>query len=243
MILKSEAIVVKSFDFRETSRIATFFTKDFGKLKGVLKGIRRDPKKFGSSVDRYTVNDIVYYHSRRTDLHLISHCDLKQFFFAVREDYKRSVAANYALELIDSIMPAEQPNIKVYDLLKDFLKSLETVKDINKLVHIFQIKILLYSGFKPHLDSCVRCRRKIKKRARFSHKLGGLLCDLCPSQETDNAMISQGAVLSILHIEQSQWAEALKLGLTKSVKEELKFTLNNFLVYHLEKYIKASKFL
>ena len=37
MIVKTEGIVLKSFDFRETSRIATFFTRDFGKVKGVLK--------------------------------------------------------------------------------------------------------------------------------------------------------------------------------------------------------------
>ena len=46
MIVQTEGIVLKSFDFRETSRIATFFTKDHGKVKGVLKGIRKDHKKF-----------------------------------------------------------------------------------------------------------------------------------------------------------------------------------------------------
>ncbi len=243
MILKSEAIVLKSFDFRETSRIVTFFTRDYGKVKGVLKGIRKDPKKFGSSVDRFTVNDIVYYHYSRSDLHLISHCDLKQFFFPVRGDYKRSVAANYALELVDTILPVEQSNLKVYELLLDYLKELETIKDIDKLVHIFQIKVLLHSGFRPHLDSCVKCQKKIKKRARFSHKLGGLICDDCPTQETNFTVISQGTILSILHIEQSSWPRAVKLGLTKSVKEELKTTLNGFLVYHLEKHLKSAKYL
>jgi DNA repair protein RecO (recombination protein O) len=242
-ILKSEAIVLKSFDFRETSRIATFFTKNYGKIKGVLKGIRKDSKKFGSSADRFTVNDVVYYHYTHSEIHLISHCDLKQFFFPVRQDYKRSVAAHYALELIDSIMQIEQPNVKVYNLLLDYLTSLENIKDIDKLVHIFQIKILLHSGFRPHLDSCVRCRRKITKRARFSMKLGGLVCQDCPTQETIFTFISQGAVSSIIHIEQSEWSKALRLILTAPIKKELKFTLNNFLVYHLEKYIKSSKYL
>lgn len=242
-ILKSEAIVLKSFDFRETSRIATFFTRTYGKIKGVLKGIRKDQKKFGSSVDRFTVNDIVYYRYSRSEIHLISHCDLKQFFFPVRQDYKRSVAAHYALELVDSIMQIEQPNLKVYDLLMNYLNALEKIKDIDKLVHVFQIKILLHSGFRPHLDSCVRCRKKITKRARFSMKLGGLICPDCPTQDSTFLFISQGAVSSILHIEQSEWSRALQLGLTAPIKKELKFTLNNFLVYHLEKYIKSSKYL
>jgi len=89
MILQTEAIVLKTMDFRETSRIATFFTKDYGKVKGVLKGIRKDHKKFGSNVDKFSVNDIVYYQYRNSDLHLISQCDLRNYFFPIRQDLKK----------------------------------------------------------------------------------------------------------------------------------------------------------
>ena len=83
MIVSTQGIVLKSFDYRETSKIATFFTKDHGKVKGVLKGIRKDSKKFGSHIDKFSVNDIVYYRYSRSDLHLISQCDLKQYFFHI----------------------------------------------------------------------------------------------------------------------------------------------------------------
>ena len=107
MIVKTEAIVLKSFDFRETSRIATFFTRDYGKVSGVLKGIRKDYRKFGSSVERFSVNDIVYYQYRNSDLHLISQCDLKAFFYPVRQDLKKSLAASYISELVNLVMPVE----------------------------------------------------------------------------------------------------------------------------------------
>ena len=243
MILKAEGIVLKSFDFRETSRIVTFFTKDQGKIKGVLKGIRKNPKKFGSHVDRFTVNEIIYYHYSRSDLHLISHCDLKQFFFPIRQDYKRTIAANYILELVDAIMPVEQSNPDVYQLMLDYLESLQTIKDIDKLVHIFQIKILLLSGFSPHLDSCVKCHRPITAKARFSLFSGGLICPLCPATETTLSLVSRGTVATILHIERNNWAHSLRLGFTQPVKRELKFILNNFLVYHLERPLKSSRYL
>ena len=57
MIPRTEAIVLKSFDYRETSKIVTFYTKDRGKITGVMKGVRKDPRKFGSSVDKYSIND------------------------------------------------------------------------------------------------------------------------------------------------------------------------------------------
>ena len=66
-----------------------------------------------------------------------------RFYFSIRQDYKRTIAANYMLELVDMIMPSEYPNKKVYRLMLDYLEGLEAAKDIDKLVHIFQIKILL----------------------------------------------------------------------------------------------------
>lgn len=243
MINATEGIVLKSFDFRETSKIATFFTRDYGKLKGVLKGIRKDHKKFGTSLDRFSVNHIVYYHYTRSDLHLISQCDLKSYFFPIRQDYKRNLAANYALELIDTVMPTEQENKRVYELTLNYLDTLETIKDIDKLVHVFQIKVLSLSGFRPHLDSCVQCGKLIKGKVRFSMKEGGLMCSDCPTQEASFTLISKGAIASILHIESSDWLKTLRLGLTQPIKKELKFILNNFLVYHLEKRIKTAKYL
>lgn len=243
MIHSTEGIVLKTFDLRETSRIATFFTKDCGKIKGVLKGIRKDSRKFGSSIDKFSVNDIVYYEYRHSDLHLVSQCDLKQFFFAIRQDYKRNVAANYMLELVDTVMPLEHPNKRVYRLMLNYLSSLDTIDDIDRLVHIFQIKILLLSGFRPHVDACVKCRKKVEGKARFSLRAGGLICSHCPTTETNFAMISKGTIASMLHIEQSDWAKSLRLGLTNAARKELKYVLNNFLVYHLGKNIKSAKYL
>jgi len=240
-INKTEGIVLKTMDYRETSMIATLFSKNYGKVKGVLKGIRTDHKKFGSNLDKFSLNEFVYYQYSKSDLHLISQCDLKQYYFLIRKDYKRNLAANYMLELVNSIMQSEQPNKRIYKLMLNFLSDLENVKDIDKLVHIFQIKTLLYSGFRPHLDSCVNCQRKIKAQANFSSRSGGLVCEYCSVDDQDITRISKGTISSILHIEKNSWAVCLKLGLTKNVKSELKYTLNNFLVYHLEKNIKSAR--
>lgn len=243
MIAKTEGIVLKSFDFRETSRIATFFTRDFGKVKGVLKGIRKDPRKFGSSVDRFSVNDIVYYQSRNSEIHLISHCDMKGYFYGLRQDLKRMTAASYAAELVDTVMASEQNNEEIYDLTQDLLNALQTAPDISKLVHMFQIKILSLSGFRPHLGSCVRCSTLIRDRARFNLRLGGLACSNCEDVAGESLAISRGAVASILHVQQTPWEHALRLGISTPIKKELKYVLNHFLVFHLERHLRSTRFL
>jgi DNA repair protein RecO (recombination protein O) len=241
-IRQTEAFVIKIQDFRETSRIARFFSRDFGRISGVMKGIRKDPRKFGSGADVYSLNEIVYYEYSRSDLHLISQCDLKEYYFPIRQDYARSVAANYAVELIDVIMPAGESNLDVYALLKNFFQELTTARDIGKLIHIFQVKILHLSGFSPHLDSCVRTGRKIDGRARFSTQLGGLIAPEVSVMEHSFTMISKGTIRTILHLEEASWNEALRLGFDAPIRKELKFILNHFLVYHLEKKIRSAKY-
>lgn len=243
MIVKTEGIVLKSFDFRETSRIATFFTRDYGKVKGVLKGIRKDPKKFGSSVEKFSVNDVVYYQYRNSDIHLISQCDMKDFFSGLRNDLERMTAASYAAELIDTLMPPEEQNLEIYDLMQAFLKSLQTCPDVSKLVQTFQIKILSLSGFRPHLETCVQCSKNVAQAPRFSLRLGGLLCGVCNDTASEATPISLGAVASILHIQKNNWDTSLRLGMAPFVKKELKYVLNHFLVFHLERHLHSTKFL
>jgi len=243
MIVKTEGIVLKIFDFRETSRIATFLTKDYGKVKGVLKGIRKDPRKFGSSVEKFSLNDIVYYEYRNSDIHLISHCDMKDFYTGLRQDLERMTAASYAAELIDTLMPAEEKSLEIYNLLQAFLKCLQTTADVSKLVQTFQIKILSLSGFKPHLETCVSCRKDVSDAPRFSLRLGGLLCGGCKNIATEATPISLGAVASILHIQKNNWDAALRLGMAPFIKKELKYVLNHFLVFHLERHLRSTRFL
>ena len=243
MIVKTEGIVLKSFDFRETSRIATFFTPDFGKVKGVLKGIRKDPKKFGSSIEKFSVNDIVYYQYRNSDIHLVSQCDMTDFFSGLRQDLERMTAASYASELIDTLMPSEEQNLEIYDLMQTFFKSLQSTTDTAKLVQIFQIKILSLSGFKPHLETCVRCTKLVSEAPSFSLRLGGLLCEVCKDFSGEATPISLGAVLTILHIQKNPWDAALRLGMAPTIKKELKYVLNHFLVFHLERHLRSTQFL
>jgi len=243
MIVKTEGLVLKSFDFRETSRIVTFFTKERGKVKGVLKGIRRDPRKFGSSVEKFSLNDIVYYEYRNSDIHLVSQCDMKNFFPGFRADLERMTAASYAGELIDNLIPQEEQNAEIYQLTRAFLKSLESTKDVGKLVQTFQIKILSLSGFKPHLEACVRCSQEVFEDPRFSLRLGGLLCGVCKDSVGEATPISLGAVASIMHIQKNNWESALRLGMGPMIKKELKYVLNHFLVFHLERHLRSTRFL
>jgi DNA repair protein RecO (recombination protein O) len=242
-IISTEAIVLRTIDHRETSRIAFFFTKTHGKVIGVLKGIRKDHKKFGSSLDKFSVNDIVYYEYRNSEIYLVSQCDMKEFFLAIRSDARKITAADYAAELVNKIMPVEERNPAIYALLLDFFRSLGEFEDTSRLVHMFQIKVLSLSGFRPHIDSCVRCGHAVTGRSRFSTRLGGLVCTGCVSRSEDLMHVSPGAIATLLYAEKNAWSTCRNLRMPPGIQRELRLILNNFLVFHLGKNIKAARYL
>ncbi|MEW6171419.1 MAG: DNA repair protein RecO C-terminal domain-containing protein, partial [Candidatus Omnitrophota bacterium] len=93
------------------------------------------------------------------------------------------------------------------------------------------------------LDSCVACNSLIDKKAHFSNRLGGLICQDCIPKDRYSSSIFPGTVASILHIERSNWQKNSRLAFSLKIESELKRVLNNFLVFHLEKRMKSSRVL
>ena len=61
MLIKTEAIILKSMKYRDTSKIVTFYTKEFGKLKGIAKGARTAKVNLVAALEPMTHSMLVIY--------------------------------------------------------------------------------------------------------------------------------------------------------------------------------------
>jgi len=242
-IHKTEAIVLRRFDFRETSLIVNFFTRDFGKISGILKGIRVDPKKFASPCELFSHNEIIFYRKRNSALHLVSQADVRGHFNSNRQDLQKCAVASLMMELIAAVCAQEDKNEEIFDLALLCLKELETTYKPEKIATIFKIKALGLSGFQPHFTSCVSCAVTIPYQAKFSLGLGGLLCPKCVSKDASARSVFRGTIASILHIQNNTFTSTLTLGLNPQIKRELDQLLNAFIRFHLERELKSQKVL
>ena len=238
-IQKADAVVIQKRNFRETSLIVNFYTKEFGKISGLMKGIRKDPKKFASTVEVFSHNQIVFYMKNTTSLYLVGQCDCVNNFSGARSDIPRIGAATIMMDLLDSLMQPEDKNEEIFDLVLTCLKELETNYNPEKILTIFKIKMLALSGFKPHFDSCVSCGDRIMGTSKFSLSLGGLLCPQCFRKDLSARAIFRGTIASILHIERSSFSSTLNLGLNPQIKKELDLILNAFLNFHLGRDLRS----
>ncbi|MFH1578264.1 MAG: DNA repair protein RecO [Candidatus Omnitrophota bacterium] len=245
-IHKTDAILLSRQNFRQTSLIANFYTREFGKLSGILKGARQEPDKFSSNLDVFSLNEIVFYRKANSTLYLVSQCDLKNDFRLIKNDLEKMRKAFSLIDLLNTLTVPEDKNEHIFDLVFACLGQLENASDPNRISVIFKIKALDLCGFKPHLDSCVSCNDKIISQARLSLKFGGLLCDRCLNKDITARNIFRGTVASILFIEKNEFKNALRLGISREIMRELHQVLDAFLDFHLgktklEKNIVAAK--
>src|SRR5437773_11597276 len=97
---QAQALVVRTSDWSETSRIATLWTREFGKIRALAKGGRRLRSNFESALDLLTVCSIVFLRKSSGGLDLLTEAQVVQRFGQLRTDLTALYAAYYIAELL-----------------------------------------------------------------------------------------------------------------------------------------------
>ncbi len=62
--IKTQAFILKTQVYRDTSLLGDFYTRDHGRIKGVIKGIRDTRARFGSTLEPFSLNEILFYKKK-----------------------------------------------------------------------------------------------------------------------------------------------------------------------------------
>jgi DNA repair protein RecO (recombination protein O) len=177
MITKTDAVVLKSMRYRDTSRIVTFYTRKYGKLKAIAKGARDAKSKFGASLEPMTLSSLVLYKKEQRELQFISQCDIVRQYKRIHSDIGRMAVALSVIELVNQLTQDEEENLTLFSLLVKTLDTLEkSERMFESLFYAFEIRVAGIFGFGMHLEKCVSCG----KRLEFS-MLAREVCSVLPA--------------------------------------------------------------
>lgn len=242
-IRTADAIVLRRYPFRETSVTLTCLTDRFGKLKGLVKGLRAPPRRYRSAMEPFTINRIVFYETRTSQLHLITQCDLLSPLTALQRDVETMRVASFCVELVDTVVPLEEPQPLTYHLLKETLEHLALgVGEASDVRLHFIVRLLRLAGFQPQLDECAGCGAVVRtslptgrQGGHWSAKQGGLLCPRC-LHEDPTAEPAPPEMLSALE----RLAESSQpITFEAPVRSTLRTRLDEFLRWRLDRPLKT----
>src|SRR3954447_2778005 len=121
---KSLALVIRTTDWSETSRIATLWTRDFGKVRVLAKGGRRLKSNFEIALDLLTVCSMVFLRKSSGGLDLLTEAQVAERFPRLRTDLHALYAGYYVAELLADWTEDYDPHPVLFDAavaaLRDF---------------------------------------------------------------------------------------------------------------------------
>lgn len=176
MIIRTEAIVLRSMVYGETSQIVTLFTREKGKIAVLAKGARLLKSRFGSSLQPMSYTQVVFYYKPTRQLQTLTESSHVQAFLGIGRHLKKLAFGQRMMELVAALVQDEEQNPQLFNLLLQTLHALDHADDrTSNVLFYFQLRLAAVLGFQPHID-----RSAVEALA----ETGGLL------------VLDQGAVVS-----------------------------------------------
>lgn len=239
---RTEAVILRRTDFGEADRLLTLYSRDFGKIRAIAKGVRKPQARKTGHVELYMRTNFLIAKGKSIDI--ITQAEMIEAYPGLRQDLVRTTYAAYAAELIDSLTAEEDSDQNKYDLLSSALGWMAEEEDLLLVARYFELRLLSYAGLQPQLFRCVSCGSDISEQDQyFSSDLGGIVDPACRTTDPNARPISAVAVKVLRYVQTRSWDTVRVLHLKRPLQAELETIMHDYLRYHLERSLKSVVFL
>jgi DNA repair protein RecO (recombination protein O) len=233
---KATALVLRTTDWSETSRIATLWTREFGRVRVLAKGGRRLKSNFDSALDLLTVCSIVLLRKFSGGLDLLTEAQVVKRFPHLRTDLPALYAGYYIAELLSDWTEDYDPHPSLFDEALETLQTLGSKSPDGKASSTgmrlarFEFVLLRELGYSPTLDRCAVCQSATASPGwAFSPAAGGMLCPACQARQRDRRPVSPETWQALLALNGS--GEAWQRDWSSAARREVRQLLGHYVTY------------
>lgn len=179
MIVKTEAVVLHTRRFRESSKIVTLYTREHGKMSVVAKGVVQPKSKYGSTLQPMTYLSVHVYRKEGRDLQNLSNAETVERFGVLNGSLERMTAGMGVVEIVDAAMHDEDRNEPLFDTLVGALRALNNPASCEASVHLwFLIRLSTILGYAIRTEECGVCGERFEhgEVIPYSLSIGAPLC-------------------------------------------------------------------
>jgi DNA repair protein RecO (recombination protein O) len=232
--VKATALVLRTTDWSETSRICTLWTREFGKVRALAKGGRRLKSAFESALDLLTACSIVLLRKSSGGLDLLTEARVEKRFPRLTSELPALYAGYYVAELLADWTEENDPHPNLFE------EALATLGQLGQpgvltgpRLARFELVLLRELGYSPTLDVCAACGAAVTTGGRlgFSAAAGGVVCGNCLGLARDRLPLSEAAWQALGQL--AEPGEAWRQVTAAAVRAEVRQVLNHYVTYLL----------
>jgi len=182
-VLTSEAVVLRTWPVHEADLIVSFFTRDYGRMRGVAKSALKSRKRFGGALEPMTLARAWFAERPRQELVRLDQLEILRSPLSTHIDAARMTVLSFFAEVLDEALPDHDPQETVFRLLLAVLEQTHAVQtDVVEPwmpLTYFQLWMTRLMGLLPDIAHCTACGQAlIAGETSFSTLGDGPFCPL-----------------------------------------------------------------
>src|ERR1035437_10171460 len=109
-VLSSEAVILRTWPVHEADLIVSFFTRDYGRERGVAKSALKSRKRFGGALEPMTVARAWFAERHEQELVRLDQLEIVRSPLSSPIDPVRMTVLSFFAELLDEALPDHDPH-------------------------------------------------------------------------------------------------------------------------------------
>ena len=228
-VVSTPAVLLRSFNYSETSRVLRLYTRDLGLVSVMAKGVRRGGARGQGGLDTFSRGELTAYVRPTRDLQTFKEFAVEEAGGSLGRDVLRFAGASVLAEIV-LLHAGPDPSPQVFGRLTNALRRIDAVPGARIIGAVLAEGWMLVTtlGYEPQIDLCVHCGRALGAREvlRFDFSAGGVLCSDCASDHS-GPRVGPGARQQLACLLQGTVPEALG-----KPRAHLRL-LHDFVTYHI----------
>lgn len=146
-VYTTHAVVLKRSNLGEADRIVTIFSKEYGRMKVIAKGVRRVHSRRAPYLEVFSHVTLILHRGKTWDL--ISEATPIHTFSFLRGSLPKISEGYYLCELVDALTPEHQEHRDIYTLLLEAMMTLNGITQDNpeEISRQFALELLRALGY------------------------------------------------------------------------------------------------
>lgn len=245
-VLSSEAVVLRTWPVHEADLIVSFFSRDYGRMRGVAKAALKSRKRFGGALEPMTLARAWFAERPRQELVRLDQLEIIRSPLSAPVDHTRMAVLSFYAELLDEVLPERDPQDAVFRLLVSVLEQTaavqsDTVQPWMALTY-FSLWMTRLMGLLPDIGRCIVCGEPLALHAAeitYSGYSDGLFCGL-HANGSASALSADSWQLAQRMLRAPVASFAAEVWPRKRGQDLRRFTLQT-LERHLERKLKSAE--
>lgn len=241
MYINTKGLVLRSVNYKDSSKILTVLTSTDGKLTVSARGAMRRGSKLAAAVQPLAFSDMTLLCSR--ERWMLTEAQTIELFSGLSNELELLALGSYVAELLEAVSDEDFPNPEILSLGLNALHLLsENEKNPLLVKAAFEARLMALAGYAPDVSGCAVCERPDPEAPVLDLLGGSVRCRTCsPSAISvgDTAHLCSGSLAALRYIIGSEPGRIFSFKLADDAVSRLSAAMERYVSTQLDRGFKT----